>query len=54
MGNWGIWDRLDFLDIKYPQVGEPAVESKQRIMRWYFTSRENAYKTAPRGRILAE
>jgi hypothetical protein len=28
----GVRNRLDFLDPKYPQVGEPTVESKQRVV----------------------
>jgi hypothetical protein len=25
-------ERFDFFDLEYPQVGEPTMESKQRIM----------------------
>ena len=32
MGNWGIRDRLDFLDLEDSKVGEPAVEAKQRVV----------------------
>jgi hypothetical protein len=31
MRNWGVRNRLDLLDLEYAQVGEPAVESKQRV-----------------------
>ena len=31
MGNGGIRDRLDFLDLEDSKVGEPAVEAKQRV-----------------------
>ena len=27
-----VWDRLDLLDLEYPQVGESAMESKQRVV----------------------
>ena len=32
MGNGGIRDRLDFLDLEDSKVGEPAVEAKQRVV----------------------
>ena len=32
MRNWGVWDGLDLLDLEYPQVGEPTVESKQPVV----------------------
>jgi hypothetical protein len=32
MRDRSVRNRLDFLDLEYPQVGEPAVESKQRIV----------------------
>ena len=32
MGNWGVRNRLDFLDLDDPQIGEPTVEAKQRVV----------------------
>src|SRR5258708_3959941 len=32
MRNRDVRNRLDLLDPKYPQVGEPTVESKQRVV----------------------
>jgi hypothetical protein len=32
MRDRSVWNRFDFLDLKDPQVGEPAVESKRRIV----------------------
>ena len=32
MRGWSIRNRLDLLNLQHAQVGEPAVESKQRVM----------------------
>src|SRR4249920_2641954 len=32
VGDRSVRNRLDFLDLEYAQVGEPAVESKQRVV----------------------
>lgn len=32
MGNPKMWDGLEFFDLQYPQVGKPAVKSKQRVV----------------------
>ena len=32
MRNWNVGNRLDFLELEDAQVGEPAMETKQRVM----------------------
>ena len=32
MRDWDVGDRLDLLDLEDAQVGEPAVEAKQRVV----------------------
>lgn len=32
MRDRGIWTRLDLLDLEHTEVGEPAVEAKQRVV----------------------
>ncbi len=32
MGNRRVRHRLDLLDLKYPQIGQPPVESEQRVV----------------------